>query len=176
MAGSGPRQAARSAQPRSETSAVSITGLEKSFGPTRALKGVDLWVAQGECHALLGRNGAGKSTLIGILTGLVEADGGVIEVAGAGVVSGPAAVGDVVACVYQKSTLVPDLTVAENITLGSYPRTPFGMVDWRRINRTAVELLDETAGHVGGDVSDADEFIGRGGGGGHGPDGTSRAS
>lgn len=123
--------------------AVVISGLEKSFGPTRALRGVDLRVGRGECHALLGRNGAGKSTLIGILTGLVEADRGTIDVSGAAVGSDGSRVEDVVACVYQKSTLVPDLTVAENIALGAYPRTRLGGVDWRSINATARELLEE---------------------------------
>ncbi len=125
--------------------AVSITGLVKTFGPTRALRGVDLHVARGECHALLGRNGAGKSTLIGILTGLVKADEGTIDVSGAAAVDGTAdvAMENIVACVYQKSTLVPDLTVAENITLGAYPCNKLGAVDWRKINRTATALLDE---------------------------------
>lgn len=129
---------------RERDATIDIRGLVKSFGPTRALRGVDLLVTRGECHALLGRNGAGKSTLIAILTGLEKADEGSIRISG-GAESEYSRdpEHELVACVYQKSTLVPDLTVAENITLGAYPRTRFGLVDWKQINHKALELLEE---------------------------------
>lgn len=127
---------------RERDAVINIQGLVKSFGPTRALRGVDLLVTRGECHALLGRNGAGKSTLIAILTGLEKADGGNILISDTeDADSNPEH--ELIACVYQKSTLVPDLTVAENITLGAYPLTKFGFVDWKQINNTSLELLQE---------------------------------
>ncbi|AQA03141.1 hypothetical protein BVC93_12685 [Mycobacterium sp. MS1601] len=118
--------------------AVEARGIVKTFGSTRALRGANLQVKRGECHALLGRNGAGKSTLIAALTGLVKPDEGELILGGINATAGEH---DHIACVYQKSTLVADLTVAENITLGAQPRTRFGLVDWKSIDRTARELL-----------------------------------
>jgi simple sugar transport system ATP-binding protein len=117
---------------------IEAKGIVKTFGSTRALRGANLHVAQGECHALLGRNGAGKSTLIAVLTGLVKPDEGAVMLGGIDATAGEH---DHIACVYQKSTLVADLTVAENITLGAQPRTRLGLVDWKSIDLTARELL-----------------------------------
>ncbi|MFE7416300.1 sugar ABC transporter ATP-binding protein [Rhodococcus sp. NPDC057529] len=117
--------------------AIEATNITKTFGSTRALRGASLQVRRGECHALLGRNGAGKSTLIAVLTGLVHADTGTLTFGG---LQNETA-GDAVACVYQKSTLVPDLTVAENITMGAQPKTHLGFVDWKTINTVARDLL-----------------------------------
>jgi len=131
--------------------AIAATGIVKTFGSTRALRGVDLQVRRGECHALLGRNGAGKSTLIAVLTGLVTPDEGTLTLGG---VDATAEAGDQIACVYQKSTLVADLTVAENITLGAQPRTRLGLVDWKRIDQTARDLLQRW-----GNPNLADKFV-----------------
>ena len=62
---------------------LTVAGVDKVFGGTQALRGVELTVRRGEIHAFLGANGAGKSTLIKILAGVHEADGGVIEIGGA---------------------------------------------------------------------------------------------
>ncbi|MGU3651895.1 sugar ABC transporter ATP-binding protein [Mycolicibacterium sp. A43C] len=118
--------------------AIEATGIVKTFGPTRALRGASVRVRHGECHALLGRNGAGKSTLIAALTGLIEPDEGTLSFHGDSV---SADTRENVACVYQKSTLVADLTVAENITLGAQPRNRAGLVDWKRVDGTARNLL-----------------------------------
>ena len=59
-----------------------MTGVEKRFGTTRALRGVDLTLSAGECLGLVGRNGAGKSTLVSILSGLAEPDAGQVRFAG----------------------------------------------------------------------------------------------
>src|SRR5215831_3513657 len=64
------------------TVAISVSGLEKSFGRTRALAGLDLSVPTGEVHGFLGPNGAGKSTTIRILLGLLRADGGRVSLLG----------------------------------------------------------------------------------------------
>ncbi|MBI4956763.1 MAG: sugar ABC transporter ATP-binding protein [Myxococcales bacterium] len=100
--------------------ALVVRGVEKSFGATRALAGVDLAVRAGEVHAVLGENGAGKSTLMGVLAGLYRPDAGALELGGAAFA--PRAPGEArargVALVPQEPALCPDLSVAENIVLG----------------------------------------------------------
>jgi ribose transport system ATP-binding protein len=98
---------------------LAVRAVAKAYGPVVALRSVDLTVRPGEIHALLGANGAGKSTLVKILTGVIAADSGTIEMAGRPVrLTGP---GDArrfgVASVFQDPALVPDLTVAQNFTL-----------------------------------------------------------
>ncbi len=98
-----------------------MRGVAKSFGPVAALAGVDLEVRRGEVHALIGENGAGKSTLMKILSGAHRADSGEIELAGRPYAPATPAQARTagVAMIYQELTLCPDLTVAENITLGA---------------------------------------------------------
>ncbi|MGW2475010.1 sugar ABC transporter ATP-binding protein [Streptomyces sp. NPDC001665] len=122
--------------------AVQAEGVVKRFGPTVALDGVKLTVRPGESHALVGRNGAGKSTLVGVLTGLHKADAGTVTFGGE-----PApAFGDTnawqsrVACVYQKSMVVPDLTVAENLFLNRFEENA-RWISWGRLRRRAERLL-----------------------------------
>lgn len=124
--------------------AVQAEGVVKRFGPTVALDGVKLTVRPGESHALVGRNGAGKSTLVGVLTGLHRADAGTVAFGGE-----PApAFGDTtawqskVACVYQKSMVVPDLTVAENLFLNRFDDRA-RWISWGRLRRRAQALLAE---------------------------------
>ncbi|WP_067480441.1 sugar ABC transporter ATP-binding protein [Actinomadura hibisca] len=119
-----------------------VAGVRKSFGPTVALADARLTVHPGASHALVGRNGAGKSTLVNILTGIFAPDAGQVRFDGA-----PApALGDRdgwrsrVACVYQKSTIVPDLTVAENLFLNRQPGGR-GLIGWKRMRREAADLL-----------------------------------
>src|SRR5262252_8771907 len=102
--------------PASVGEAVEVS---KSFGETRALVDVSLEVRAGECHALVGRNGAGKSTLVSLFTGLSRPDGGAIRLAGepAPGLADRGAWLRRVACVYQRSMVVPALTVAENVFL-----------------------------------------------------------
>ncbi|MGZ2355565.1 sugar ABC transporter ATP-binding protein [Streptomyces sp. 372A] len=122
--------------------AVQAEGVVKRFGPTVALDGVKLTVRPGESHALVGRNGAGKSTLVGVLTGLHKADAGTVTFGGE-----PApAFGDTtawqsrVACVYQKSMVVPDLTVAENLFLNRFDEKA-RWISWGKLRRRAGRLL-----------------------------------
>lgn len=144
-------QAPAAGAPAAAAPAVHAEGIVKRFGPTVALDGVRLTVAPGESHALVGRNGAGKSTLVSVLTGLHEADAGKVSFGGE-----PApAFGDIsawqskVACVYQKSMVVPDLTVAENLFLNNYGLDKGGsgiggrLISWRRLRARAEELLAE---------------------------------
>ena len=114
----------------------------KTFGRTRVLDDVSLSVLAGECHALVGRNGAGKSTLVAILTGLHRPDGGSIELQG----EPPPSLGDRaawqqrVACVYQRSMVIPTLTVAENVFLN---RSEGVLVSWREMRRQARHVMHE---------------------------------
>jgi ABC-type sugar transport system ATPase subunit len=100
-----------------------VRGIAKAFGGSRALDDVDLDVPAGRVLGLVGQNGAGKSTLISIMAGVLEPDAGSIEVDGAPIVlSSPAtALGHGIVAVYQELSLVPELTVAENLFLGLEP-------------------------------------------------------
>jgi ribose transport system ATP-binding protein len=102
-------------------------GVAKRFGPVVALRSVDLAVAAGEIHALVGANGAGKSTLVKILSGVLRPDGGTVEVAGRPVrFRSPAhARANGLAPVFQDPAFVPDLTVAENLRLTGTDATAF---------------------------------------------------
>jgi simple sugar transport system ATP-binding protein len=113
----------------------------KRFGMTIALDKVSLAVTGGQVHALVGRNGAGKSTLVSVLTGLATPDSGSVEFAGepAPPVSDREAWRSRVACVYQRSTVIPSLSVAENLFLN---RQGTGLISWGALRRRARDLLD----------------------------------
>lgn len=100
--------------------ALEMRAITKTFGPTRALKGVDLAVAAGSVHALLGENGAGKSTLMKILSGAYQPDGGTIQLEGRPVdLRSPHAAREAgIAMIYQELNLAPHLSVEDNIMLG----------------------------------------------------------
>jgi ribose transport system ATP-binding protein len=121
---------------------LSVRGARKSYGPTRALDGVDLDVAPGEIHALVGENGAGKSTLLEILAGSLALDEGEIRLDGAPY--RPRDPEDArragVAMVHQELSLCPHLTVAENVLLGALP-TRFGFVRRAEMVRRAAAVL-----------------------------------
>ncbi len=119
--------------------------VSKSFGETKALVDVSLDVKAGECHALVGRNGAGKSTLVALFTGLNRPDTGAIRLAGEPAPA-PADRGAWlarVACVYQRSMVVPPLTVAENVFLNRPVGDSRSFVNWRRLRAEAHELMLE---------------------------------
>lgn len=120
---------------------VEARNVVKRFGPTTALNGAGIAIAEGETHALVGRNGAGKSTLVSILTGLQRPDEGEVRFSGeaAPALADRDAWRQRVACVYQKSTIIPALTVAENLFLNR--QTTGGMISWRTLRAKARELL-----------------------------------
>jgi ribose transport system ATP-binding protein len=121
-----------------------MRGIEKHFGPTTALAGVDLSVNTGEVCGLVGENGAGKSTLMGILAGATSPDAGSMSLDGHDYTpSDPMAARRAgVAMIHQELSLAPDLTVAENILLGVEP-TRGGAIDRRAMRQAAQQALAE---------------------------------
>ncbi|MSE18549.1 ATP-binding cassette domain-containing protein, partial [Pantoea agglomerans] len=103
------------------TPILEMRGITRRFGSFYALKGVDLTVYPGEVHALMGENGAGKSTLMKILAGAYTASSGEILIEGKPwALKGPKeALAAGITLIYQEINLAPNLTVAENIFLGS---------------------------------------------------------
>ncbi|MBK8251956.1 MAG: sugar ABC transporter ATP-binding protein [Polyangiaceae bacterium] len=127
----------------------------KSFGATRALRGVSFEAKPGSVHAIVGENGAGKSTLMNILAGAVKPDSGTITVDGAPhTPKDPQQARDAgVAMVHQELSLCTHLTVAENIVLGVEP-SRFGVLNRRAIQETAQKALAEVLPQTpGGDDS-----------------------
>jgi len=133
---------------------LSMRGIHKSFDGTQALRGVDFSAERGEVHAIVGENGAGKSTLMKVLAGALPRDSGEILLDGvAADARSPLAAHRLgIRAVYQEFSLVPHLSVAENILLGQMPaaRLP-GSVDWAKAYRRAEEIL-ASIGFVGIDV------------------------
>jgi ABC-type sugar transport system ATPase subunit len=140
--------------------ALEATGINKHFDGVVALNGAGLSVEQGEIHALLGENGAGKSTLIKVITGLVAPDSGEVRRDGEEVhfhnVRAAHARG--VVALYQELSIVPTISVAENILLGEETPSRGGIVNWRQLNRRAGEQLARLnqripLGRLAGDLS-----------------------
>jgi simple sugar transport system ATP-binding protein len=126
--------------------AIRMSAIEKAFGPIRANRGASLDVMQGEIHALVGENGAGKSTLMRILGGLMKPDAGRVEVNGRDVTgwSTNDAIAAGIGIVHQHFMLVPTLTVAENLVLGSEPRTRGIALNYPRAEDNVRKLSNET--------------------------------
>jgi ribose transport system ATP-binding protein len=118
---------------------LELEGARKTYPGARALQGVDLHVEEGEVHALLGENGAGKSTLMKVVAGSVTPDAGQMTVDGGPVPLGSleAAKASGVALVYQDLSLVPQLTVGENVLLGRWATTRWRTVAWEELHATA---------------------------------------
>lgn len=122
---------------------LELRDIDKSFGGTHALRSVTVTIRPGEVHAIVGENGAGKSTLMKILCGAYKPDQGTILLNGATVHIGSPqqAMDHGIAIVHQTFTLVPELSVAENIFLGRLPRTASSLVDWNRLYQDAEGVL-----------------------------------
>ncbi len=118
-------------------------GISKSFPGVKALEEVDLTLRGGRLTALLGENGAGKSTLMNIVAGVLPPDQGELLIAGSPVrfISPRHARDHGIAMIFQELSLVPGLTVAENIFLGREPLQRSGLIDYRAMNRSAAEWL-----------------------------------
>jgi ABC-type sugar transport system ATPase subunit len=123
---------------------LSMKGIHKIFPGVHALRGVDLAVNQGEVHALVGENGAGKSTLMHILAGVHKPDGGGLDFDGVENVrfaDEHAAQSAGISMVYQERSLVPALSVAENIYAARQPVDRWGIIRSRTLHERAAGLL-----------------------------------
>lgn len=123
---------------------LTLSGVTKSYGGVAALAGVDVSARAGEIHALLGENGAGKSTCIKTLAGAIAPDDGHVEYAGERVTFGsPLDAADAgIAAVFQELSLVPDLTVAQNVFFGREDRTFLRTIDGRALNLRTSRLFE----------------------------------
>ncbi len=122
---------------------LSARGLSKRYGHLQALEGADLDLRRGEIVSLAGANGAGKSTLVKIVSGLVTADEGTVEIDGEELQGGIAAARKAgIAVVHQELNLVPTASVAENILLWSLPRRG-GFLSRAEMRRRAAAVLDD---------------------------------
>lgn len=122
---------------------LELVGISKSFGGVQALRGVDFALFPGEIHGLVGENGAGKSTMMKIIAGVHHGYEGTMRLDGREVHfrSAREALDAGIGMVHQELSIVPDLTVAENVFLGTQPVTRFGTVDWARMVRESREHL-----------------------------------
>jgi ribose transport system ATP-binding protein len=122
---------------------LEIRGLTKTFPGVTALAGVGLAIDAGEVHAVVGANGAGKSTLMHVLAGVTAPTAGEIRLDGVPVAFGSprAAREHGISIVYQESSAIPGLTVAETVFLGHEPSGRFGVLDRRRMLADAGRLL-----------------------------------
>jgi simple sugar transport system ATP-binding protein/ribose transport system ATP-binding protein len=131
------------------TALIRLTGIDKRFGGTQALSGVDLEIASGTVHALVGENGAGKSTLGKVVAGVIAPDSGTYELAGRTVnLSSPRQALDLgITMMAQELSLVPSRSVVENVYLGIEPHIgPF--VRRRELTTLFSQLVEETGIHV----------------------------
>ena len=128
------------------TPIASMEGVTKRFGATVALHDVDFQCYPGEVHAILGENGAGKSTLMKTISGVLRPTSGQVFATGQPVIfKSPAdAMAAGFVCMYQELSLVPDLTVRENLLLGA-PGSGLGRLDTGPLAR-ATQILDQIDG------------------------------
>jgi ribose transport system ATP-binding protein len=122
---------------------ASVHDVCKAYPGVQALDCVSLEIKRGEIHALLGQNGAGKSTLIKMLSGAERPDAGELRVEGRGISfrSPQEAQRAGIFTIYQELSLVPELTVAENIFVADLPRGRLGTVDWRLVRSEAAKAM-----------------------------------
>ncbi|WP_417808529.1 sugar ABC transporter ATP-binding protein [Thioclava sp.] len=130
--------------PQTDTPALRLEGIVKTFPGVRALDDVSFDVRAGEVHALLGENGAGKSTLMKVLAGMYQPDEGSIYIEGEAVTmrSPLEAKARGVVLIHQELSLAEEMSVAENIYLGELPRKSLGRVDWKTLHTNAQAILD----------------------------------
>ena len=130
--------------------AVAARGISKRYGGITALNDVSLEVLAGEIHALVGENGAGKSTLVKIMTGAETADAGELSFFGepVGALTPEKAQERGIGAVYQEPSLVPGLTVLENMFLGRELRSRLRLLSRKQMRREAQEALDRVGANI----------------------------
>lgn len=124
---------------------LKISNLSKSFGPVRALRGVDLELRRGEIHAIAGENGAGKSTLMKIIDGILRPDGGEIILDGKAVtIASPTEAQKLgIGFVHQEIALCPDVSVAENIFMGVTNTSKALFMNYADLKKRAAAILKQ---------------------------------
>jgi ribose transport system ATP-binding protein len=127
---------------------LEVKGIQKSFGATRALRGVDFSLRRGEIHALVGENGAGKSTLMNIIDGVFTADAGEIYIDGTLVhIRNPHEAQELgIGFVHQEIALCPHVTVAENIFMSEINNSNNFTVNYKQLYDRAFEILEPMGG------------------------------
>ncbi|MHA6263282.1 sugar ABC transporter ATP-binding protein [Arenibacterium sp. CAU 1754] len=137
---------------------VTLENIARHFGAVRALDGVDLSVAAGQCLGLVGHNGAGKSTLMNVLAGILDADRGALRIHGVDLTS-KFSVGvaneNGIRCVFQELSLCPNLTVAENARIFHPSLTGWG---WKR--RAGQMIIDKLEEIFPGHGIESDDVVG----------------
>ncbi len=130
---------------KSEVAAMTLTHIFKSFGDIKVLQDVDFEVKKGEVHALMGENGAGKSTLMKIVSGVYQPDKGNIVINGEKTYFHHPndAIEKGIALIHQEISLVPGLSVAENIYLSRMPKKSNNIIDWKKMRQDARCILDD---------------------------------
>lgn len=130
--------------PESET-ILEMKGITKKFNGINVLKGIDFDLKRGEVHALMGGNGAGKSTLMKILTGVYEKDEGTILIDGSKVdIKAPQdSLNNGVSMIFQEFSVIPTLTVAQNVYLNREHKTSAGLIDDKEMNCKTEDILME---------------------------------
>ncbi|KKC35305.1 hypothetical protein WH87_17120 [Devosia epidermidihirudinis] len=133
---------------------IEMRGISKAYPGVTALRNVDFELSRGEVRALLGKNGAGKSTLIKIMAGVETPDSGDIDVDGRkGALRSPAeGIKAGIATVHQELSIIPEMSVAENIFLGRWPRRA-GSIDWNTLNAEAAAILAQLGFNIDPRVS-----------------------
>src|ERR671926_224782 len=122
---------------------LELAGISKSFGGVQALRDVDFTLRAGEIHGLVGENGAGKSTLMKIIAGVHSGYSGTMRLEGRELHfrSARDALNAGIGMVHQELSIVPDLTVAENVFLGKQPTNRARLVRWSEMARLARQQL-----------------------------------
>ena len=140
------------------TPLLRASDVSKAFAGVQALRSASFELRAGEIHALVGENGAGKSTLIKIITGAVAADSGPLELNGQAVThNSPRKAKSLgISAIYQQPALFPELSVSENIALGTENIGMLGRVDWKRRRQRAHELLARIGAQIDPDVDAGD--------------------
>lgn len=127
-----------------EQAFVALEHISKSFPGVKALNDVSINFSPGRVHVLLGENGAGKSTIIKIISGVYQSDEGNLIVRGnkERFENTRESLGKGISVIHQELSVIPDLTIAENIFLGREPKTPLGLIDKQKMNQEAGKLLE----------------------------------
>ncbi|MFT4004315.1 MAG: sugar ABC transporter ATP-binding protein [Lacrimispora sp.] len=133
-----------------EQALVTLEHISKSFPGVKALDDISIQFFPGRVHVLLGENGAGKSTIIKIISGVYQSDEGSLIVRGKKerFENTRESLAKGISIIHQELSVIPDLTIAENIFLGREPKTSLGVIDKQKMNQEAGALLESLGLHL----------------------------